>query len=53
MLKIKQYVTEFEAKCFNAIFSIVLERLSNVLLHTVVAGIWGAAADYLCRECLG
>jgi hypothetical protein len=53
MLKIKQYVIEFEAKCFNTIFSIVLERLSNALLHTVVAGTWGAAADYLCRERLG
>jgi hypothetical protein len=53
MLKIKQYVTEFEANCFNTIFSIVLQRLSNVLLHTVGAGTWGTAADYLCRERLG
>jgi hypothetical protein len=30
ILKIKQYMIEFEAKCFNTIFSIVLERLSNV-----------------------
>jgi hypothetical protein len=53
MLKIKQYVIEFEAKCFNTIFSIVLQRLSNVLLYTAVAGTWGAAAAYLCRERLG
>jgi hypothetical protein len=53
MLKIKQYVIEFEAKCFNTIFSIVLQRLSNVLLHSMVAGTWGAAANYDCRERLG
>jgi hypothetical protein len=44
----------FEAKCFNTIFSVVLERLStihiryifqylSVLLHTVVAVTWGSS----------
>jgi hypothetical protein len=25
----------------------------NVLLYTVAAGTWGAAAGCLCKECLG
>jgi hypothetical protein len=35
MLKIKQYMIEFEAKCFNTIFSIVLERLSNIHIRCI------------------
>jgi hypothetical protein len=33
MLKIKQYMIEFEAKCFNTIFSTQLERLPNVYIR--------------------
>jgi hypothetical protein len=32
MSKIKQYMIEFEAKCFNTISFIMLERLSNVYI---------------------